>query len=61
VPFRRLGPAVLDRPPEPFSGDRTLRALGWRTDASRPLWRVEGAVPLPATLLSVTTELKVTD
>jgi hypothetical protein len=61
VPFRRLGPAVLDRPPEPFSGDRTLRALGWHTDASRPLWRVEGAAPLPATLLSVTTELKVTD
>lgn len=61
VPFRRLGPDVLDRPPEPFSGDRTLRALGWRADATSPLWRVEGAAPLPVTLLSVTTELKVTD
>jgi len=61
VPFRRLGTALLDRGPQPFTGDRTLRAIGWRRDATRPLWRIEGDAPLPLTLLSVTTEIRVND
>lgn len=58
VPFRRLGALVLDAAPAPFTGDRTIRALGWRRDTTRPLWRIEGDVPLPMTLLSVTTEMR---
>jgi hypothetical protein len=58
VPFRRLGALVLDTAPAPFTGDRTIRALGWRRDTTRPLWRIEGDVPLPLTLLSVTTEMR---
>jgi hypothetical protein len=61
VPFRRLGRDVLDVGPRPFTGDRTLRAIGWRRDATRPLWRIEGDTPLPLTLLSVTTEIRVND
>ncbi len=58
LPFQRLGSALLDRPPEIFSGDKTLRALGWRR-GGQPLWRIAGDAPLPLTLLSVTTETKV--
>jgi hypothetical protein len=58
LPFQRLGEELLDRPPEIFSGDKTLRALGWRP-GSEPLWRVAGDAPLPLNLLSVTTEMKV--
>ncbi len=61
VPFRRLDTALLDAPPAPFTGDVTLRGLGWRRDRLRPLWRVAGAAPLPMTLLSVTTETRMTD
>ncbi len=58
LPFRRLGPGVLDAPPARFTGDRTIRALGWRRDMTAPLWRIESDVPLPMTLLSVTTEMR---
>ncbi|NGM22465.1 hypothetical protein G3576_20780 [Roseomonas stagni] len=61
VPFRRLDTALLDAAPAPFTGDVTLRALGWRRDAMAPLWRVEGETPLPLTLLSVTTDMRMTD
>jgi hypothetical protein len=61
VPFRRLDTAVLDAPPPRFTGDVTLRALGWRRDALAPLWRIEGEVPLPFVLLSVTTDIRMTD
>jgi hypothetical protein len=61
VPFRRLDTALLDAAPAAFTGDVTLRALGWRRDAMAPLWRVEGDVPLPLTLLSVTTDMRITD
>jgi hypothetical protein len=61
VPFQRLGAGLLDAAPKPFTGDRVLRALGWRRDASMSLWRVEGDVPLPMKILSVTTELRVND
>jgi len=61
VPFRRLDTALLDAPPAPFTGDVSLRGLGWRRDAMAPLWRVEGETPLPLTLLSVTTDTRMTD
>ena len=60
VPFRRLDTALLDAAPPSFTGDVRLRALGWNRDASKPLWRIEDSTPLPMTLLSVTTETRIT-
>lgn len=59
VPFRRFGGSLLDEPPPMFSGDRTVRTLGWRGDGTVPLWRIEQDTPLPFTLLSVSTEISV--
>ncbi len=61
VPLRRLDTGLLDAAPARVTGDVVLRALGWRRDATRPLWRIEGADPLPMTLLSVTTQIRITD
>jgi hypothetical protein len=61
VPFRRLDTALLDAPPAAFTGDVTLRGLGWRRDSLAPLWRIEDDAPLPLTLLSVTTETRTND
>jgi hypothetical protein len=61
VPFRRLDTPLLDAAPPSFTGDVTLRGLGWRRDRLRPIWRVEGDAPLPMTLLSATTEIRMTD
>jgi hypothetical protein len=60
VPFRRLDTPLLDAAPVAFTGDVALRALGWRRDAMAPLWRIEGETPLPLTLLSVTTDMRIT-
>jgi hypothetical protein len=61
VAFRRLDTPLLDSAPPAFTGDISLRALGWRRDAMAPLWRVEGDTPLPLTLLSVTTDTRMND
>jgi hypothetical protein len=62
VPFRGLGDAfALDRAPPPFSGDKRIRALGWKRASIDPLWRIELPAPLPFTLLSATQEMKVND
>lgn len=61
VPFRRLGTALLDAAPPRFTGDVRLRSIGWQRDAARPLWRIEDDTPLPMTLLSVTTDMRITD
>ncbi|MEM7679495.1 MAG: hypothetical protein AAF182_00625 [Pseudomonadota bacterium] len=52
---------ILDAAPPIYSGDIRVRAYGWRTDGTEPLWRIEQSTPLPFTLLSVTTEIKVND
>ncbi len=59
VPLRQFGAGVLDSPPAPFSGDIRIRAFGWQAPTNAPLWRIEQSIPLPFTLLSVTTELSV--
>jgi hypothetical protein len=61
TPFQMLGDGLLDAPVAPFSGDKSVRALGWRPAGVEPLWRIAGDAPLAFTLLSVTTELKVND
>ena len=59
VPFKAFGNTLLDSPPQSFTGDKTVRALGWRKDGTEPLWRIEQSTPLPFTLLSVTTEINI--
>ncbi|WP_366658492.1 hypothetical protein [Fodinicurvata sp. EGI_FJ10296] len=62
VPLRRMGAGTgFDAPPSLFTGDRTVRHLGWRRRATEAHWRIEQDTPLPFALLSVTTELKVND
>lgn len=60
LPFRRLDSTALGTPPPSFTGDVRLRALGWHRSAADPLWRISDATPLPMTLLSVTTETRIT-
>lgn len=57
VPFQTLGAELLDQPPIPFTGDKTVRALGWRTVGPTPLWSIRQDAPLPFTLLSVATKV----
>lgn len=57
VPFARSDGLSGPVAPAPITADKTVRALGWTKGQSDPLWRVEQAVPLPCTLLSVMTEI----
>jgi len=59
IPFKRLGDGVLDAAPSAFTGDRTIRAFGWRESGTAPLWTIQHNAPLPFTLLAVSTELSV--
>lgn len=59
LPLHTIGGGPADRSPTPFTGDRALRALGWRRGADQPPWRIEQDTPLPCALLSATTEVKV--
>jgi hypothetical protein len=59
LPLHTIGAGPMDRNPAPFTGDRSVRALGWRRGAAQPPWRIEQTTPLPCTLLSATTEVKV--
>ena len=53
---------VPSRPPqEAITADVTTRTAGWRRDATLPPWSVAQDRPLPCTILSATTELKVND
>ncbi len=57
IPFKRFGSALLDQPPVSFTGDRKVRALGWKRSGDQPLWRIEQDTPLDFTLLSVASEI----
>jgi hypothetical protein len=59
LPLHNIGEGPMDRSPAPFTGDRSVRALGWRRGTGQPPWRIEQTTPLPCTLLSATTEVKV--
>lgn len=62
IPLRQFGvDTILDEAPPRISRDVRVHALGWQNDTAKPLWRIEHNMPLPFTLLSVTTELKVND
>ncbi len=60
IPLRNVGEA-LDTPGPAISGDIRVRAFGWQRDGTQPLWRIEQASPLPFTLLSVATNIKVSE
>lgn len=60
IPFKRFG-EVFDAAPAPFTGDVTVRAVGWRRGGTDPLWRVAQDAPLPCTILSVSTLIKAGD
>jgi hypothetical protein len=55
LPLHTVGGGPKDRSPAPFTGDRALRALGWRRGVDQPPWRIEQDTPLPCALLSATT------
>lgn len=60
VPFRRFGDDLTgEGKASPFTGDKTVRALGWRRNAIDPLWRVDQDLPVRCTILSVLTEITV--
>jgi hypothetical protein len=59
VPFKRFGAHVLDQPLAPFTGDKKVRAFGWRAGDVTPLWRIEQDTPTPFTLLAVASEISV--
>lgn len=61
IPFRRFGKARFGDSPPGFSGDVRVRSVGWSRDVMQPLWRISQDVPLPCTVLSVSTELKVAE
>ncbi|MBF0251240.1 MAG: hypothetical protein HQL35_11515 [Alphaproteobacteria bacterium] len=59
VPFKRFGSAAFDQPLQPFTGDKTVRAFGWRQSGVEPLWRIEQSTPLKFMLLAVSSEISV--
>ena len=60
IPFRRFRGNSPEKRGSLFTGDVTVRAYGWRADASQGLWRVVQTAPMPFTLLSVSTEISAT-
>lgn len=62
IALRQIGvDATPGTTPPVVSGDIRVRAFGWMPGGMRPLWRIEQDVPLPFTLLAVSTELTVND
>lgn len=59
ITLRQIGEHdILDAPPPRVTGDINVRAYGWHSDISRPLWRIEQQMPFPFTLLAVSLQLK---
>jgi len=61
IPFKRFGGNALDSPPPAFTGDKIVRAFGWKDTGTVSLWRIEQDVPLPFTLLSVSSKISAND
>ncbi|CCG41965.1 hypothetical protein [Magnetospirillum molischianum] len=61
IPFRRFGKARFGDTPPGFSGDVRVRSVGWSRDVMQPLWRISQNVPMPCTVLSVSTEIKIAE
>ena len=61
IPFRRFGTDRFGAEPPSFSGDVRVRAIGWNRNIMQPLWRISQDVPLPCTILSVATQMKLAE
>lgn len=59
VAFRALGADVLDRPPEPFSGDKRIENLGW--ERGKASVEVIQNLPYPFHLLCVIKKISIND
>ena len=57
--FRAFGTEVLNKPVALFSGDKTVTTLGWKTHGNKSIWHIQGATPLPITVLSVKLEVSI--
>ena len=55
------GDFLLDKDQEAQTKDICVRALGWVRDGMTPLWRIKSDKPKPCKIVSVTTEMKVSD
>ncbi len=60
IPLRQFGEdEILDAPMPLVTGDIRVRAFGWESDLTKPLWRIEQDLPLPFCLLAVNIELNI--
>ncbi len=55
------GDFLLDKDQEPQTKDVCLHALGWIRNGITPLWQIKSDKPKPCKVVSVTTEMKVSD
>ena len=51
----------LDEVSQPQTTDVCIHALGWIRNGITPLWRIQSDLPRPCKILSVTTEMKVSE
>lgn len=61
IPLRETNEVTLGSPPPSITGDIRVKSIGWQPKLTSPLWKIEQDTPLPFTLLSVITEIKVND
>ena len=61
VPFKQFGGSRLDERPEAFTGDKTVRAFGWRADGTARAWLISQDTPLPFKLLSIVLRASLSD
>lgn len=59
IPFRRLGPDVLDAPAPLFTGDHRIEKLGW--ERGQAMLTIQQKQPLPFHLLAVIKKFTVND
>lgn len=59
VAFRQYGIGVLDKPPEPYTGDKKAGNLGWGDGVAQTL--IQQTLPYPFHLLSVITTITAND
>lgn len=59
VAFRNMGPDILDRPPEVFTGDKRIETTGFERGKAQLL--IEQDLPLPLNVLSVIKKFTVND
>lgn len=59
IPINDVDDKAFDTAPEAVTKDVSIRSIGWVNDLKIPLWKVQGEEPLPCTILSVLTEMKI--